>query len=94
MLVWHLLSDFIELRLKLISVLVRLLLNLLLSLLLVPFLLLGVHRFNDLLHLRLDLLQSLVGCRELSLIHLLRILVSLQVSQCLVKWHHCFLVLA
>ena len=66
--------------------------NFLLSFLAVLFLLLLVHGRDDGFDGRTDLLHAFVSVREFSLLHLLCVLESLQVSQSLVKRHHRLLV--
>ena len=64
--------------------LVSLLLNFFLSLLLVPLLLLVVHRLDDLLDLRSDLLKSLMSRAKLCLIQIDSALISLEVANSLI----------
>ena len=84
LLVRHEISNLIKLFLQFVPVLVSLLLNLFLCLLLVPLLLLVVHRLDNLLDLRSDLLQSLMSICKLRLIHIYSALIGLKVAYSLI----------
>ena len=86
--VWNFDRNLVELLLEFLAMFKSLGQNLLLRFLGVCLLLLYVHGRDDGFDGWTDLLHASVSVRELSLLHLLCVLESLQVSQSLVDWHH------
>lgn len=89
--IWHGASDFIELLLKLFTMLQGLRDDLFLSLLIVLLLLVNTHALNDGLDLWLNLLHPLVRCHKFCGLKRLSDLVLLQVFKRIFDRHHIFL---